>query len=300
MQPEEADQVAELIYESTNHWYETSGYSASFKGGWQVCRLFTDVYEDLDPGCCLIAVSGQDTIIGSCFYHPRKTHISLGIMNTHPAIGRRGVAKALLTEVIQIARKLDVPLRLVSSAFNLDSYSLYTRQGLVPFSLYQDLMLPVPKAGIPVSRVEGITVRDARLGDLENIDALEYSIWRTSRQKDWRYFIENSRKIWHVSVAENQDGEIVGSLASVSHPCSNMLGPGIAKSADLTTCLIQAELNQHKGKSPVFLVPAHNKQLVSSMYDLGARNCELHVGQILGNVPPISGVVMPTFMPETA
>jgi len=136
MRPEEADRVAELIFESTNHWYETSGYPRIFQGDWKVCRIFTDVYEDLDPGCCLIAISGQDTIIGSCFYHPRQTHISLGIMNTHPALSRKGVAKALLKMIIEIADDLSVPLRLVSSAFNLDSYSLYTRNGMAPFALY--------------------------------------------------------------------------------------------------------------------------------------------------------------------
>ena len=300
MRPEDADQVAELIFDSTNHWYETSGHSRIFQGRWQDCRLFTEVYEDLDPGCCLIAVSGEDTILGSCFYHPRETHIALGIMNTQPAIGRKGVAKALLQEIVGIAEEADVPLRLVSSAFNLDSYSLYTRQGMAPYALYQDMMLRVPEAGIPVSSVQGITCRDATRDDLEKIDALEQSVWRTSRIKDWRYFIENKREIWHISVAVEDNEEIVGVLASVAHPGSNLMGPGIAKSADVATALIQVELNNHRGTTPIFLVPAHNKKLVKSMYDLGARNCELHVGQVLGNAPPITGVVMPTFMPETA
>ena len=300
MQPEEADKVAELIYESTNHWYETHGHNRIFQGKWKDCRIFTDVYGDIDPGRCLIAVTGDDTILGSCFYHPRKTHVSLGIMNTHPAIGRKGVAKALLVAIIQIAKEKGLPVRLVSSAFNLDSYSLYTRQGLAPFAIYQDVLIKVPESGIEVNSVPGITIRATRAGDEEQIDTLEMDIWQTSRKGDWAYFIQNKRDIWQSSVAENESGEIVGVLVSVAHPGSNMLGPGLAQSAEIATALIQSELNHHKGKSPVFLLPANNRDLVSAMYALGARNCELHVGQIIGEAPEIKGIVMPTFMPETA
>ena len=300
MRPEESDKVAELIYESTNHWYEAHGHNRIFQGKWKDCRIFTDVYGDIDPGHCLVAVSGEDIIIGSCFYHPRETHVSLGIMNTHPAIGRKGVAKALLTAIIDIAHGKGLPLRLVSSTFNLDSYSLYTRQGMAPFAFYQDVMIKVPEEGIEVTAPSGITIRKAEAGDEEAIDALERDIWQTSRKGDWTYFIENQRGIWHSSVARDESGEIVGALVSVAHPGSRMMGPGLARSSEIATALIQTELNHHKGHSPVFLLPANNRELVGDMYALGARNCELHVGQVLGDAPEINGIVMPTFMPETA
>lgn len=300
MRAGEADQVAALIYESTNHWYEAHGHSRIFLGDWMDCRIFTDVYGDMDPGCCLIAVSGEDTMLGSCFYHPRETHVSLGIMNTHPAIGRKGVAKALLTAIIEIAKDKGLPLRLISSAFNLDSYSLYTRQGMAPFTLYQDVMIKVPEEGIPVDQVSGITIRSAQPGDEEQIDRLERDIWQTSRRGDWAYFVKNERRIWHSTVAEDASGKIVGALVSVAHPGSNMLGPGVAWAPEVAKAMIQTELNHHRGKSPVFLLPANNRELVASIYALGARNCELHVGQVLGETPEINGIVMPTFMPETA
>ncbi|QXD25836.1 GNAT family N-acetyltransferase [Opitutia bacterium ISCC 51] len=300
MQPEEADKVAELIYESTNHWYETHGHNRIFRGKWKDCRIFTDVYGDIDPGCCLVALTGDETILGSCFYHPRKTHVSLGIMNTHPAIGRKGVAKALLIAIMDIAKDRDLPVRLVSSAFNLDSYSLYTRQGMAPFAIYQDVMIKVPESGVEVDSVPGISIREARAGDESTINTLEGEIWQTSRQGDWAYFIENKRGIWHSTVAEDASGTVVGALVSVAHPGSNMLGPGLAQSPQIATALIQTELNNHKGKSPVFLLPANNRELVGAMYALGARNCEMHVGQVLGEAPEIKGIVMPTFMPETA
>jgi hypothetical protein len=38
---------------------------------------------------------------------------------------------------------------------------------------------------------------------------------------------------------------------------------------------------------------------VQSLYAAGARNCELHVSQVLGEVPATAGISMPTFLPET-
>ena len=91
-------------------------------------ELFCSVYEALDPGCCLVAENTRTgRLAGSCFYHPRPTHVSLGIMNVHPNYFGQGVARRLLQAIIEIAAQQNKPLRLVSSAMNLNSFSLYTR-----------------------------------------------------------------------------------------------------------------------------------------------------------------------------
>lgn len=300
MLPSEAPQVAQLIFESTNNWYESKGFGAIFSGQSDDCLLFCNVYEDLDPGCCLVAIDDEtNAIIGSCFYHPRSTHMSLGVMNADPGSNRKGVAKAMLTEIIEIAKRQRMTLRLVSSAFNLDSFSLYTKQGFAPYSFYQDMFLDVPETGIPIEPIFGISTRPATFDDVDAIDRQERAIWSTSRKKDWAYFIENRRLIWSVTVAENSNGEILGTLASVNHPGSNLLGPGTATDSSVAKLLIQTQLNQHRDRSPVFLIPSDQPELVRAMYQLGARNCELHVAQSLGPPPEIKGIVFPTFMPET-
>ena len=64
--------------------------------------------------------------------------------------------------------------------------------------------------------------------------------------------------------------------------------------------LLGAELDRHRGRTPVFLVPVDCAELVRAAYGWGARNCELHFSQIRGRAEPIRGVLMPTFLPETA
>jgi GNAT superfamily N-acetyltransferase len=293
-------EVAGLIYEGTNHWYQSHGMNAIFTGAVEDTELFCEVYEDLDPGCCILAIEkSSQQIVGSCFFHPRETHISLGIMNVHPDAMGQKIASRLLAHVTELADNQRKPVRLVSSALNLDSFSLYTRAGFTPRTAYQDMMLNVPEAGIDHAPSGLNRVRNATLADVSKMVALEMELNQIAREKDFRYFIENKSGIWHVSVYENDTGDLDGFLVSVQHAASNMLGPGVTRTDQQAVALIHAELNYNRGRSPVFLIPVAHSELVKTMYQWGARNCEIHFAQVRGDWATSNGVVMPTFMPET-
>jgi GNAT superfamily N-acetyltransferase len=293
-------EVADLIHVSTNYWYQRSGKPPIFTCRTLDTQLFCRVYEDLDPGCCILAeVSDTGRIAGSCFYHPRPTHVSLGIMNVHPSYFGQHIAATLLNFITDLADQQNKPVRLVSIAMNLDSFSLYTRAGFVPRQTFADMYLPVPADGLPHQTPAMARVRAATIDDAEAMAALEFAHAHIRRDNDFRYFLENREGIWHASVLESTAGKIDGFLASVVHAASNMLGPGLAKNADDAIALILAELNHHRRRSPVFLVPADQAELVRQLYALGARNCELHFAQIRGPYHPPTAITMPTFMPET-
>lgn len=292
LQPEEWDEVASLIFRSTNDWYQQNLNRGCFPGDDpSICRVFPEIYEALDPGCCLIAeIEGE--IAGSCFYHPRETHLSLGIMNADSRFAGQGIARTLLEEIIKQAG--EKPIRLVSSALNLDSYSLYTRAGFRPFAVYQDMFLPPEKKLPPISE----KIRPALADDIPAIIKLEKEISGIKREKDWRHFLNNESGIWRGMVFE-EEGEIAGVLFSVNHPGSCLLGPGVMRTEEAAFELIVAQLAGFKEASPVFLVPATATSLVQNLYRLGARNCEIHLGQVLGTAQEPTGIVIPTFMPET-
>jgi len=294
-------EVAELIYLSTNHWYQTHGRGPVFTGGPSVTEVYFDVYEALDPGCGLVAVHrASGRLIGSCFYHPRQTHVSLGIMNSHPNYAGTGVARVLLERIIGVARREAKPLRLVSSALNLDSFSLYTRAGFVPRRVYQDLMVSVPPDGFGPAPAGLDRVRPATPDDVPAMADLEMELAGIRREKDLRYFIDNRDGFWHVSVYPSDEGRVEGFCASSGHPGCNMVGPGVATGPGPAAAVLAAELGRHRGRSPVFLVPADCPELVATAYAWGARNCELHFSQVLGSSPPLKGVSLPTFLPETS
>jgi len=299
MSSNDISEVTDLIHISINYWYAVYGRGPLF-GSIEGTRVFCDVYEDLDPGCCVVA-EHVDTkrLMGSCFYHPRETHVSLGIMNVHPNYFGYGVANQLLKHITDFAEKESKPVRLVSSAMNLESFSLYTRAGFVPRRAFQDMLLTVPEAGLDVDIPESRHVRPAVAGDIPAMVELENQISGIRREKDYRYFIENKHGIWHTSVYEAESGQIEGFLSSVNHPGSNLLGPGVCHTEPQAIALIHAELNASKGRTPVFLVPIDCPEIVRTMYSWGARNCELHFAQVRGECQPFNGVVLPTFMPET-
>lgn len=299
LQPGEEAEVADLIYASTNYWYRANGKPAIFTGDPAACELFPRVYEALDPGCCLVVKAVRTgRIVGSCFYHPRSTHISVGIVNVHPAYFGQGVARRMMDRVIALAEAENKPVRLVSSAMNLDSFSLYTRAGFVPRTAFQDMYLSVPATGLG-----GVSprVRPATPADVPAMAALERELVGIEREKDYRYFLENPGGIWHASVLPTPDGSgLDGFLVSVADPGSNLLGPGVARTDADAADLIRAELDAfHRGRTPVFLAPADRANLVAALYALGAKNCELHFAQVRGAWSPPAGVVLPTFMPET-
>lgn len=301
LRPGEWDEVTALIHRSTTTWYRGHLNQEIFGPDPAVCRIFPEVYESLDPGCCLVAVDEGGAILGSCFYHPRDTHWSLGIMNAAPE--SRGAAKALLAEIIRRADAAGLPLRLVSSAMNLDSFSLYSRAGFVPVRVYQDLVLAVPESGLgPRSRPErAARVREATSEDLAAIVDLDLEISGLRRAKDHRFFLENRQGIWATLVIDSGTGSgIDGFLTTVAHPGSRLLGPGVCRDGAAALALIWEQLDRHhRGFSPVWLVPADAKEITGACYRWGARNCELHLAQVRGRSPAHQGLVFPTFMPET-
>ena len=206
MKTDEWDVVAELIHESTNSGMLGSGKSPIFTGPTSDARLFCEVYEALDPGCCLLAVCPESgKVAGSCFYHPRPTHVSLGIMNVHSDFFGQGIAGSLLSWIIAFADEKKVPVRLVSSAHNLDSFSLYTRKGFVPFLSFQDLFLEVPQDGLNVDLPENEAFGKPGLRRCGH-GRIGTRIGRIERAKDFSHFIENADGIWKTVTYRDKNG----------------------------------------------------------------------------------------------
>ena len=304
MRPDEADAVAALVHDSTNAWYRKNRGFEVFSAGPQSCRLFTDVYEALDPGRCVVAEDpATGRLMGSCFYHPRTRHVSLGIMNVHPDFAGRGVASLLLKHVTEFADAQDKPVRLVSSAMNLDSFSLYSRAGFQPQAVFADMQVPVERALQIVPPAPGpFRLRPAAHDDVRAIAALEEELSDVRRDDDFAYFVRNDLGVWRTTVAAEESGKLLGVLVSIGHPASCMLGPGaMVNDVAVAKALIAEHLLHHalEGRAPVALIPLHHPELVRQMYAWGAKNLELHLAQVRGPTAYYRGIIMPTFMPET-
>ena len=299
--PDERFELAEMIYASINAWYQQRGFPAIFRGGPRVTEVFYDTYQALSPDANVVAVHPETgRLMGSCFYHPREHHVSLGIMTVHPNYFGQGVGGELLRHIIDFTDQGGYPaLRLTSSAINLDSFSLYNRAGFVPRYAYQDMFIDVPEQGLNLSVAGRDRVRPATSDDVGAMAALELEVSGITREPDYRYCIANEPGYWHADVFEDARGNLDGFMISSGHAAMNILGPCVARGEAEAAALIAAALDHYRGRAPVMLVPVEREGLVRQAYEWGARNCELHFCQVRGAFQPFAGVNMPTFLPET-
>lgn len=297
---EERFELAELIYLSLNHWHQTHGRAAIFFDGPRMTEAFWHTYQQISPDCNFVAVHPEtQRIMGSCFYHPREHHVSLGVMTVHPNYFGKGVGRAIVQAIIDFTDRNDYrALRLVSSAINLDSFSLYNRMGFVPRCAYQDMIIPVPANGLQDSIFGLDQVRKATLEDVPAMAALEMEISGIQREVDYRHCIENKDGWWTVVVFERA-GNIDGFLICSAHNAMRVIGPCLARTSTEALAMLRHSLNLYPGKTPVLLIPTEQEKMVQQVYAWGGRNVELHLCSVRGEFQSFRGVSMPTFMPET-
>lgn len=294
--------IARLLHRALVDWYQSRlGQGARFGDSHDPFTLFPEVYEALDPGECVTARTESCEIVGVCFSHERETHISVGIVATAPDAAGRGIAKQMMSLVLDKAKRLGKPARLVSSLLNLDSFSLYTRLGFVPGAIFQDLLITVPETGMTVAAPAGIDlVHEAELVDAPRLAEFEHAQQGIRREKDFAFFLRNEVGSWRALVSEAADKTVNGFLAMSMHPSFTMIGPGVAADEATAIALLWKALDGLRGKTLVFLAPCAAAALVRTAYAWGARNVELHVAQSTAPVAGAKGIVFPTFMPETA
>lgn len=303
LESEDVPEHSDLLYNSFNYWYWKHGWGKDYFGCTpQSTSIFYDIYNDLTPGRSFAAFdSGTGRMMGSCFYHPREHHVSLGIMSVHPNYGGRGVGRALVESILNFTSENGYKsCRLVSSAINMDSFSLYNRTGFVPRCMYHDMVINVPDDGLSEFAIPGAhRVRDACIEDVAGMGDLEMDVSSIRREIDYRYAIENPRGVLHATVYENDQSGIDGFMISVKHPALNMLGPCVARTEDIALALIRNAAERFKGTWVLCVIPMEKRKMVMQMYDWRARNVETHLKEVWGEFSGFNGINLPSFLPET-
>jgi len=293
---------AVMLHHAFNDWYWKHGWGKDyFSCAPRETAIFFDIYNDLTPGRSIAAFHGETgQILGACFYHPRETHVSLGIMAVHPDYQRQGLGRALVDYILQFTHDQGYrSCRLVGSAINMDSFSLYNRAGFLPRGVYHDMVIVAsdPGPGVPLPGEEH--VREARVGDVPGMGRLEGEVSGIKREIDYRYAIDNPRQVLHALVYENGRHKIEGFMISVKHPALHMLGTCVARSEEIALALIRRELERFRGTHALLVVPIEKRKIVEQLYAWGARNVETHLLQVWGEFQPFQGVSLPSFLPET-
>lgn len=300
LRPEQFDEAAELIHASTNAWYLKNTGRVAFSCPPSGCRLFPETYDALDAGQCItVTDNATGKLIGTCYLHPRETHIGVGIVNTSPDVSAGGVASRMIREACTIADSIGLPLRLVSSASNMDSYSLYHRQGFVARKVFQDMLLTVPEdTAALTSGMDRSTVRLATESDVDAIATLERQLTGSYRPRDWEHFIRTEH--FNVLVDVAPDGSVVGALNITNHAANCTLGPAHAIDEASICRLLAAGLPYVSGRTALVLVSPESTEVTTLLYRWKARNADIHLLQVRGAYTAPTGVQLMTFLPESA
>lgn len=195
-----------LLHRAFNTWYSAHGWPSDYFGcAPEQAGIFMDIYGDISPGGSVAAFDPlTGDMMGACFYHPRERHVSLGVMAVSPDYFKRGVGRALVDHIVRFTEENQYPaLRLVGSAINMDSFSLYNRSGFVPRGSYHDLIIPVPQTGLQVNFPQREHVREAMALDVDAMAELEETVSGITRINDYRYAIDNPRGALRALVYDN-------------------------------------------------------------------------------------------------
>lgn len=295
-------EYADLLFSAFNAWYWKHGLGMDFYQCEPIeVSIFYDIYSDISPGCSVAAFhKTTNRMMGACFYHPREYHVSLGIMSVHPNYGSQGVGRAMVDHILDFTRQNGYKAcRLVSSALNLDSFSLYNRSGFVPRDMYQDMVINVPHEGLAVSVPGEDKVRIATFEDVSKMSDLEMEISGIKRENDYRYAIENPRGVMQTTVYENDQHGIDGFMIATKHCAINILGPCVARTEEIAITLIRRELERFRGVTALFVIPMRKRKMVEQLYEWDAINVETHLKEVWGEFQEYRGVSMPSYLPET-
>ncbi len=295
-------EYSEMLYNSFNDWYWKHGWGKDYFGCKpQETSIFYDIYNDLTPGCSIAAFDDETgRLVGACFYHPRETHVSLGIMCTHKDYWGKGIGKAMVDYILKFTKENNYKsCRLVGSAINMNSFSLYNRSGFVPRVSYHDMVINVSDDTLKIYAPLEDRVRNAVPEDVTGMGDLEMEISGIKREIDYHYAIENPRDVLHAAVYKNDQHGIDGFMISVKHPALNMIGPCLARSEEMAIALIRRELQRFRGTWVLLVVPMGKRKMVEQLYKWGAVNVETHFKQVWGEFQDFKGVNLPSFLPET-
>ena len=119
---------------------------------------------------------------------------------------------------------------------NLDSFSLYNRMGFAPQVVFQDMYLTVPAEGLPYQTEGDRHIRPATLDDVKAIDRLEQELVGISREKDYRYFVENLEGSGAFGSTPTSKASWTASWPRSTSPASRCLAPVCAHARRLPRC----------------------------------------------------------------
>ena len=254
----DVNRAAEILVAAFANVYRQRGHVPPFpnvESAVWLCRA----YLDLDPDGCLVAEQG-DVLVGVGFVHLRGETASIGPLAARPG-GPRGVGQALMKHLSQLTVACS-SVRLFQDSFNPDSFGLYTQLGYVvrdvaPYLLAADLK--------PASRKHA-EIRGARPEDRPRLEELDRRLIGADRTRDLEFLTATG-----TALVFERRRVIEGFLFLRTLPARAVVGPGVATSEDVLSCLVDVASQVLAGRAAVMRASAASPMVLHRALECGFR-----------------------------
>lgn len=248
----DADICGDICYAAFEHLTNHHNFASDFPDA-ETARAMISGFV-ANPGIYGVVAEVDGEIVGSNFLDERSPIVGLGPITVTPGTQDRQAGRQLMSTMLDRAQEKGYPgIRLVQSAFNNRSLSLYTKLGF-------DLQVPlaVMQGDAISASIPGYEVRSATLDDVLVCNELCKKIHGHHRAGELTDAIAQQ---WATVVEFH--GEIVGYSTVMG-----FMGHSVAESNNAMKALI-CHAEQYPG--PGILVPATNHELFRWCLENGLR-----------------------------
>jgi GNAT superfamily N-acetyltransferase len=288
MSPDDIDVVAPVITRAFNAVNARYGYPSEFPEP-SVSTLMSRYYLSQDPEGCLVAEQ-DGNFCGSVFSRLRGDRVSIGPVSVDPACQAVGVGRRMMQALFDLYPDA-ASFRLTQSAFNKESFSLYSKTGFVAAEQLLHLERPpapvTPEGDEP--RVRVVTAENAPL-----VVDLDRRLTGAEREREMATLFGMGRVY-----AYGGDSDIQGYVATMPTPGPTFIGPAVAPSEAHLGALIRAALRDIGPRTTGLHLPARFAPTIDECFRLGFRLFSLETFMVRGEWRPPDTFYLHAMFPET-
>lgn len=288
MSPDDLDVVAPVITRAFNTVNARYGYPSEFPDP-MISVLMSRYYLSQDPEGCILA-ERDGNICGSVFGRLRGDRVSVGPVSVDPGSQAIGVGRRMMEALFDLYPDA-ASFRLTQSAFNKESFSLYSKTGFVA----AEPLLRLERPPAPVTpeeddpRVRVVTAENAPL-----LVDLDRRLTGAERERDLVPLFGMGRVYVH-----DGDTGIQGYLATMPTPGPTLLGPAVAHSEAQLGALVRAALRDIGPRAAGLHLPARFAPTIAECFRLGFRLFCLENFMVRGEWRTPDAFFLHSMFPET-
>jgi hypothetical protein len=284
---EDALIVGEIMAGAFNEVFQRHGFPPPFpsvEAAQQLAALYA-VYPESQG----FVAERNGRIVGSGFVHVRGDRAGIGPVTVESSAQSSGAGRAIMDRLLGESQGCS-SVRLTQEAFNIVSFSLYSKLGFVARDVILALVAQDPR---PPAAANASKVRVMTAADLDEVMALDTRVTGLTRRCDLDLLLGFGTHL----VCERAD-RVVGYLCRLPLGDVNYLGPAAAEEPGDLKGLLGHAAQMPGARAARIVLHASQPELVQYAMKSGYRVVSLSTYMVRGDWQPPNGVCAIAQFPE--